>query len=151
MGKMLLRIRCLVMQGICDMVSFCFEPSPDPDSDLDFDPAPDLALAPVLDYFLYMNTILLVIPLPWLLMWCFKDLSSIVPLEFCSFSWNKQLSAIKNWKLCIAKSLLNKIWKDYLHNAFTQDIWSCPSCCPSSTPAQWSPTGNWWWIKWLND
>ena len=39
------------MQGICDMVSFCFEPSPDPDSDLDFDPAPDLALAPVLDYF----------------------------------------------------------------------------------------------------
>ena len=64
MGKMLLRIRCLVIQDICDMVSFCFEPSPDPDSDLDFDPAPDLALAPVLDYFLYMNTILLVIPLP---------------------------------------------------------------------------------------
>ena len=125
------------MQGICDMVSFCFEPSPDPDSDLDFDPdpAPDLALAPVLDYFLYMNTILLVIPLPWLLMWCFKDLSSIVPLEFCSFSWNKQLSAIKNLKLCIAKSLLNKIWKDHVPNVFTQDVRLCPSCSPSSTPA----------------
>ena len=33
------------MQGICDMVSFCFEPSPDQDSDSDT--APDHALAPV--------------------------------------------------------------------------------------------------------
>ena len=85
MGKMLLRIRCLVMQGICDMVSFCFEPSPEMAHDFAPDPDPDLALAPVLDYFQYLNTILLLIPLPCLLM-SFKDLSSIVPFEFCSTS-----------------------------------------------------------------
>ena len=41
----------------------------------------------------------------------------------------------KNWKLCITKSLLNKIWKDHVPNVFTQDVRLCPSCSPSSTPA----------------
>ena len=53
MGKMLLRIRCLVMQGICDMVSFCFEPSPEMAHD--FAPALDLALAPVLILLLLLS------------------------------------------------------------------------------------------------
>ena len=126
-------------------------------------PANVIILSPVLNrctwilfYFLEQTTVFLVKVGGSELQnhFCTKSESNMYPvveLESCSTSWNKQLFVSKKLKLCIAKSLLNKIWKDYLHNAFTQDIWSCPSCCPSSTPAQWSPTGNWWWIKWLNE
>ena len=81
-----------------------------------------------------------------------------------TWSWNNQMTCLDNYnssqvsthsKLHRTPSpILNCVW--ILKNSMfpllvSQDIWLCPNCCSYSSSTWWTSTGDWWWLRCLNE